>query len=431
MRDVFSFFKTASFRWAVLLTLSIFASCSSPTETTEMVVEQAPEPQYLFDIQIDSLEVIQKRIGKNQFLTDILMQYNVDYASIEYLAKNFRSTFDVKRIRAGNNCFIMLGNDSLRKPQYFVYEISASDYVVYSLGDSLYAYTGTKPVETKIESAHGVITSSLWNAMVGNGYDADLAIKMSDVYAWTVDFFGIQKNDCFEVMYERKYIDGKAVGVGKILSARFNHYGKDQFAFYFEQEGEGDYFDEKGQSLQRAFLKAPLKYSRISSHFTNSRYHPILKYSRPHHGVDYAAPTGTPVYAIGQGVVSRKGYQGGGAGNFLYIKHNTTYTTAYMHLQKFAPGIREGSKVSQGELIGYVGSTGLATGPHLDFRFFKSGQPVNPLTVESPPAKPITEKYLTAFNTLVDVRQQELRALKDEIDLASAEQVETPEKLDI
>lgn len=431
MRDIFSFLKTASFRWAVFLFLTFLASCNAPSETAEITVEQAPEPQYLFDIQIDSLEVIQNRIGKNQFLTDILMQYNVDYASIEYLAKNFRSTFDVKRIRAGNNYFVMLGNDSLRKPQYFVYEISNADYVVYSLGDSLYAYTGTKPVETKIESAHGVITSSLWNAVVGNGYDADLSIKMSDVYAWTVDFFGIQKNDHFEVKYERKYIDGKAVGVGKILSARFNHYGKDQFAFYFEQNGEGDYFDENGQSLQRAFLKAPLKFSRISSHFTNSRYHPILKYSRPHHGVDYAAPVGTPVYAIGQGVITRKGFQGGGAGNYLYIKHNSTYTTAYMHLQKFAPGIREGAKVAQGELIGYVGSTGLSTGPHLDFRFFKGGQPVNPLTVESPPAKPVMEKYRVAFNTLVDVRQQELRALKNEIDLASAEQVEAIGKLDM
>jgi len=431
MRNVFEipFFKIL--KLSVFLTVVLFSACNFNTKKPEIITEEIPEPNYLFEIQIDSLEVIQHRIGKNQFLTDILMQYNVDYSTIEYLAKNYRSTFDVKRIKAGNNYFMMLGNDSLRQPHYFVYEISPADYVVYSLRDSLYAYRGTKPVETKIESAHGVITSSLWNAMVGNGYETDLAIKLSDVYAWTVDFFGIQKNDRFEVMYERKYIDGKPVGVGRIISARFNHYGKDQFAFYFEQDGEGDYFDEKGQSLQRAFLKAPLKFSRISSHFTNSRYHPILKYSRPHHGVDYAAPAGTPVYAIGQGVITRKGYQGGGAGNFLYIKHNSTYTTAYMHLQKFAPGIREGSKVSQGELIGYVGSTGLSTGAHLDFRFFKGGQPVNPLTVESPPAKPVEEKYMTAFNTIVEVRQKELRKLLEEIDFASAQKSNDLSKVDI
>lgn len=418
------------FRVLLLFISFVVVSCTN-TPKPEIVAEPVAEPQYLFDIQIDSLEVIQHRVGKNQFLTDMLMQYNVDYATIEFLARNFRSTFDVKQIKAGNNYFMMLGNDSLRKPLYFVYEINPADYVVYSLSDSLYAFRGSKPVETRVESAHGIITSSLWNAMVGNGYDADLAIKMSDVYAWTVDFFGIQKNDRFEVMYERKYIDGKAVGVGKILSARFNHYGKDQYAFYFEQNGEGDYFDEKGQSLQRAFLKAPLKFSRISSHFTNSRYHPILKYSRPHHGVDYAAPAGTPVYAIGQGVVTRKGFQGGGAGNFLYIKHNSTYTTAYMHLQKFAPGIREGSKVSQGELIGYVGSTGLSTGAHLDFRFFKGGQPVNPLTVESPPAKPVESQLMQAYLAMVDTRRKELTALIESIDLALASGEKKESKSDI
>ena len=403
----------------VFTTTLLFSLLDRNNQGAVTVAENVlPEPNYLFDIQIDSFEVIQRTIGRNQFIADILMQYNVEYPKIEYLTREFRSTFDVKRIKAGNNYFMMLGNDSLRKPLYFVYEINAADYVVYSLGDSLYAYKGSKPVETKVESAHGIITSSLWNTMIGNGYEADLAIKMSDVYAWSIDFFGIQKNDRFEVLYERKYIDGKPVGVGRILSARFNHNSKDHFAFYFEQDGEGDYFDEAGQSLQRAFLKAPLKYSRISSHFSHSRYHPVLKYARPHHGVDYAAPAGTPVYAIGHGTVSRKGFQGGGAGNFLYIKHNGIYTTAYMHLQKFAPGIREGSRVSQGDLIGYVGSTGLSTGPHLDFRFFKNGQPVNPLTVESPPAKPVESKNMQAYIALVNEKQHELRMLLESINLA-------------
>lgn len=429
MRDVSLKFLSRGLRILVLLFSVFMFSCESGNKTVEVVEETRPEPRYLFDIQIDSLEVKQHRIGKNQFLTDILMQYNVEYEKIEFLAKNFRSTFDVKRIKAGNNYFVMLDKDSLRKPLYFVYEINPSDYVVYGLGDSLFAYRGSKPVETRVESAHGIITSSLWNAMVGNGYDADLAIKMSDVYAWTVDFFGIQKNDRFEVMYERKYIDGVPFGVGRIISARFNHMGKDQFAFYFEQDGEGDYFDQEGQSLQRAFLKAPLKYSRISSHFSNSRFHPVLKYARPHHGVDYAAPVGTPVYAIGQGTVTRKGFQGGGAGNFLYIKHNSTYTTAYMHLQKFAAGIREGSRVSQGDLIGYVGSTGLSTGPHLDFRFFKNNQPVNPLTVESPPAKPVESKNMQAYMAMVSERKKELTQLLESIDLAQSGEKKTEVEL--
>lgn len=400
---------------AIVTAFTLMMSCGRQQHQQEEEIIIA-EPQYLFDIQIDSLEVIQDRIGKNQFLSDLLMQYNVPYATIDFLTRNFRDTFDVRRIRAGNNFFMMLSNDTLRTPRFFVYEISNTDYVVYSLSDSLYAYRGSKPVETRIETANGVIRSSLWNALVGNGYDPDLAIKMSDIYAWTIDFFGIQKDDRFEVIYERKYIEGTPAGVGKILAARFRHFGKDQYAFYFEQNGEGDYFDENGQSLRRAFLKAPLKYSRISSHFSHGRYHPILKYTRPHHGVDYAAPAGTPVYSIGQGIVTRKGFQGGGAGNFLYIKHNATYTTAYMHLQKFAAGIKEGSRVSQGQLIGYVGSTGLSTGPHLDFRFFMNGKPVNPLKVESPPAVPVDEKNMPAFKLVVESQLEQLKTFINQLD---------------
>lgn len=179
----------------IVLTTTILFSLFNRNnqDPVELLENKLPEPNYLFDIQIDSLEVIQRTIGRNQFIADILMQYNVEYPKIEYLTREFRSTFDVKRIKAGNNYFMMLGNDSLRKPLYFVYEINAADYVVYSLGDSLYAYKGSKPVQTKVESAHGIITSSLWNTMIGNGYEADLAIKMSDVYAWSIDFLVFRK----------------------------------------------------------------------------------------------------------------------------------------------------------------------------------------------------------------------------------------------
>lgn len=401
-----------------LLFFTALSSCT-PKNPSEAEEEQIAEPTFMFDIQVDSFEVIQDQVGRNQFLADLLMQYNVSYPTIEHLTRVYRDTFDVRRIRAGNNYFLMLSNDSLRTPRFFIYEISPSEYVVYSLSDSIYAYRGRKPVETRIESAHGQITSSLWNALVNQGYEADLAIKMADIYAWTIDFFGIQKNDRFELIYERKYIDGQAVGIGKVLSARFRHAGRDHYAVYFEQNGQGDYFDLEGQSLRRAFLKAPLKYSRVSSHFSHGRYHPILKYVRPHHGVDYAAPAGTPVYSIGNGVVTRKGFQGGGAGNFLYIKHNATYTTAYMHLQKFAPGIQQGTRVSQGQLIGYVGSTGLSTGPHLDFRFFKNGSPVDPLKVESPPALPVEQKNMAAFKQLSDEQKGALLKVIEEADLAS------------
>ncbi len=401
-----------TFKLIIVIAIAI-ASCTGRNNQKSEVAEIIPpEPVVMYDMVVDSFNVIQGTVRPNQFLADLLSGYNVDYAVIDNLARNYRHVFDVRRIKAGNPYTLLCAPDSLLTAQYFIYEIDYTEYVVFGLQDSVFARRGAKEVEKRIESAVGVIQSSLWNAMAGNGYDVNLAIRLSEIYAWTVDFFGIQKDDRFEIIYEQLYVENKAVGLGRILAARFNHYGKDQFAFYFEQDSMGDYFDEKGQSLQRAFLKAPLKYSRISSHFSNSRFHPVLKYHRPHHGVDYAAPVGTPVYAIGQGVVTRKGYQGGGAGNYLYIKHNSVYTTAYLHLKGFAKGISEGTRVTQGQLIGYVGSTGLSTGPHLDFRFFKNGSPVNPLKVESPPAKPVDEKYMTQYMELIQVKLVELKKLR-------------------
>lgn len=393
---------------SILLSTVVFNSCF---RSTKQNVDKEPPivnlPRLLYNINIDSLEISVGWVRNGQFLSNILESYRVDYQTIDILATKYRYVFDSRKLKAGNAYTMMFKPGKQPKPVYLVYEINATDYAIYSLADSIYVKIGHKELEKRIESATGVITSSLWNAMVDGGYDANLSGALSEIYAWTIDFFGIQRNDSFEIIYERHYVEGKPIGFGKIISARFNHYGKDMFAFRFEQDGQADYFDETGQSLMRAFLKAPLKYSRISSTFTNSRYHPVLKISRPHHGVDYAAPSGTPVFSIGEGTVVKKGFQAGGGGNYLYIKHNAVYTTAYMHLKAFAKGIGNGSRVSQGQLIGYVGSTGLSTGPHLDFRVFRNNTPINPLTMESPPAKPVEKKYLEKY--LMEIRgQQEL-----------------------
>ena len=200
----------------------------------------------------------------------------------------------------------------------------------------------------------------------------------------------------------RLFIDGESIGIGDVLAANFNHIGSDNYAFYFEQNDEWDYFDDNAQSLQRTFLKAPLRFRRISSKFSYSRMHPVLKIRRPHTGVDYAADRGTPVYTIGDGIVKEKGYDRKGGGNYVKVKHNGTYTSVYMHLHGFAKGITTGKKVKQGDLIGYVGSTGLATGPHLDFRIYRNGKAMDPLKVESPPAKPIDTAYLDRFHHFKD-----------------------------
>jgi murein DD-endopeptidase MepM/ murein hydrolase activator NlpD len=219
------------------------------------------------------------------------------------------------------------------------------------------------------------------------------------MYAWTVDFFGLQPGDNFEVVYDELYVDNTSIGIGKIYAASFNHAGKELLAIPFMQDSVETYFDADGNSLRRAFLKAPLRYSRISSRFSGSRMHPILKIRRPHFGVDYAAPAGTPVYAIGDGRVIMAGYQGG-AGRIVKVRHNGVYTSTYMHLSGFGKGITTGKYVTQGELLGYVGTSGLSTGPHLDFRVSRNGSPIDPLKMESPPVDPVKETNRAAFNSI-------------------------------
>lgn len=416
--QIYLFPKNTFFFIIIGLIFVLLQSCTTTEQETSTPNKQEIEPieeipeTLLYDIVVDSLIIEHGQVKRNQFLADILLSKGVNYNVIDHIARKHQSVFDVRKIRAGNQFTFLLANDSTETPLYFIYEIDYTDYVVFKLTDSLTARKGYKPIERKIETAFGTINSSLWNAMTDGRYNPNLANELSEVYAWTIDFFGIQKGDQFEVMYEQLYVDNKPIGIGKILASRFQHYNKDMFAFYFEQDSVGDYFDENGQSLMRTFLKAPLKYNRISSGFSNARFHPVLKIYRPHHGVDYAAPSGTPVYAIGEGVVTRKGYQKGGGGNYLYIKHNGTYTTAYMHLKGFAKGIAQGVRVSQGQLIGYVGSTGLSTGPHLDFRFFRNGNAVNPLTVESPPAKPVDSANLEKYNAHVANWLSKLNLLK-------------------
>lgn len=366
-------------------------------EPTQAEVEVA-EPRMMYGFNVDTLTVHSKTIRANEFLANILQGYNVDYTTIDKLARSTRHIFDVRKMRQGQSYTVIMTNDSTPVAKYFIYEISAIDYVVYSLQDSIHAWRGQKEVETRIETAYGIITSSLWNSMVANNIDPNLALSLSDIYAWTIDFFGIQKGDYYKVVYENVYVEGERIGIGKVLAASFNHFGKDNYAFYFVQDSDGEYFDNLGKSLKKAFLKAPLNYRRISSHFSNSRMHPVLKIRRPHHGVDYAAATGTPVMSIGDGVVEYTKWDNKGGGNVVRIKHNSVYSTAYLHLQKFGPGIKGGVRVKQGQIIGYVGSTGLSTGPHLDFRFYKNGSPVDPLKVESPPTDPVKSANMERFN---------------------------------
>jgi murein DD-endopeptidase MepM/ murein hydrolase activator NlpD len=368
----------------------------------EDLVVKIVEPKMLYGFRADSFHIEEDRVSQNQNLSDILNETGVSGSTIDQLARNSVTVFDLRRMKAGNRYSLLYSKDVSRKPLYLVYENNNVDYYVYSLTGSLLVSAGKHEVTSKRQTSSGIITSSLWNAMKASNISPLLAVQLSDIYAWTIDFFAIQKGDQFTVIYDEDFVNGESIGLGKIYSASFSQGGVEFYAIRFAQDDEVSYFDQKGNSLRKSFLKAPLKFSHISSRFSNNRMHPILRIVRPHHGVDYAAATGTPVYTIGDGTVTQKSYQATGGGNMVKIKHNSVYETSYMHLSKYAAGLKVGTRVRQGEVVGYVGATGLASGPHLDFRVYMGGSPVNPLTIKSPPAEPVKPQHLPRFNQLRD-----------------------------
>ena len=387
-----------------ILVLFSLASCNNQkknnnntaTETaTDTVVYQ---PQTRYGIVIDSLDISSSRVKRNEFLGTILEREGVSSLNVLNLAIDYKDIFDVRRVKVGDHYELFHTRDSVPQLAYMAYQKSIAEYVVYDFtNDTVKANIFQKEITTKFQEASGVIEYSLWQSIVDEGKNPMLAIELSEIYAWSVDFFGIAKGDRFKIAYYEDYVDSTALGLNRIEYALFEHKGQTYYAIPFVQDGTLGYFDKDGESLRRTFLKAPLRYSRISSGFSNSRFHPVLKRYRAHHGVDYAAPSGTPVHTIGDGTVIARAYQKNGGGNYIKIKHNSVYTTTYMHLKGFAKGIYVGARVKQGDLIGYVGSTGLSTGPHLDFRVFRNGSPMNPLKLESPAVEPISEENKAAF----------------------------------
>lgn len=401
---------------SIIYSLLIVAVVSCGLKKEEQQVGQTGQEEtscvYEYGICVDSLDVTHYEIGRGEYLATILSNLGFEANKREKIIDAVSSIYPPSRLQVGNSYAAI--TDSTSTVKYVVFEKSRTDYAVVDLsGDTISVYDYTKPVTLKREYAEGTINSSLWNAIMDTGAPALLALKLSDVYAWQVDFFDVKKGDSFRLMYDVAYIDDTTrVGISSIEGAVFTHQGKKFRAIPFQQDSIMEFFDEEGNSLRKAFLKNPLDFFRITSKFSNSRFHPILKRHRPHHGVDYAAPVGTPVKTIGDGVVVEKGFQRGGAGNFLKIKHNATYTTTYMHLSRFAKGIEKGSRVKQGDVIAYVGSTGLSTGPHLDFRVHKNNQPVNPLTIESPPCLPVRPELRDSFMLVQDRVMFQLDSLR-------------------
>ena len=377
-----------------------FPACSGVDKTNEDNLSQEVEVAVNeYGIPIDQYDVEEATVDKGEFFSTIMDRYGLTPKQVYDITSSSDTIFNVKDLRAGGKYHAYLTREEQPRLAYWVYEIDKQKCVVYNFTDTLEVDIITKEIVTKVEYSEVVINNSLWVDTQNSGASPLLALKLSDIYSWSIDFFGLQKGDSFKAYYETLYCDGQLLDIGDVKYAVFNHVGEEYECFYYVQPNDSlgnKYWNEKGESMRKAFLKAPLKYNRISSGFTYHRRHPITRRVQPHTGVDYAAPKGTPVVSIGDGVVLERKYKGAG-GNTVKIRHNSVYTTAYLHLSKYGPGIKVGSRVKQGQVIGYVGSTGRSTGPHLDFRVWKNGTPINPLKMDSPPALPIPEDQMGQF----------------------------------
>ena len=361
------------------------------------VEEEAELPRLGFFA--DSLLVEEWTINPGETFTGLFTKMGMQSDASYRLAQACDSVFDVRSLRAGNTVeayFDSLGHDL----KYVVYNNDRIHQTVFQCFDSLHAWTSVKEVEYERRFSDVTISSSLWNDMRSAGSSPLLILKLADIYAWTVDFFGLHDGDRFRVLYGQTLCEGEVIAVDTVYCAVFSRDEKVVPAIRYDQgDGGNVYWNAKGESLKKAFLKAPLKFTRISSGFSYARRHPVTGKIRPHTAIDYAAPAGTPVMSIGDGTVLSVGWAGGG-GNTVKIRHNSSYTTSYMHLSRYARGLKAGQHVHQGQVIGFVGSTGTATGPHLDFRVYKDGTAINPLKMESPSADPIRPENLPALDSV-------------------------------
>ncbi len=409
--------------------LLFFSLAFLPQGCRRKVSEQAPVEEEKDTIPPmgfwpDSLDLTEVRVRNGEAFTDLMTRLGLTMEESMKVAEACDTSFDVRKMRAGNKVqayysFDTTVADSGPELEYAVYEQGRAEAVIFRTKEPVAVWRWSKPVESSREFADVTITSSLWNDMLAAGKSPQLIVPLSEIYAWSVDFFSLQEGDRFRVLYNQKKCDGEVIAVDTIYYAEFIRDEKMIPAIRFDQGDRGNlYWSEKGESLRKAFLKAPLKFSRISSGFSYHRRHPVTGKVRAHTAVDYAAPTGTPVMSIGDGTVISAGWSKGG-GNTVKIRHNSVYTTAYLHLSRYGKGIKAGARVRQGDVIGYVGSTGLSTGPHLDFRVWKNGSAINPLKMDSPPSEPIKSENLPALDSTF----RHYRSLMNEYERAEQDNV--------
>ena len=400
-----------------LLPLEVEPAFSSNNETpADTLSAPLAEPEMLYGFEIDGLIVIEEKVRRNQTLSTILAKYNVDYETIYGLSEASKGIFDVRKMVTNRKITFILNQDSIQTLRAMVYEPSDVEYVIFNLEDSLHVEKKVKETKRIQRFAAGIIHSSLAVTMDNLNLSPQLTNDFADIFAWQIDFFHLYPDDKFKVFFEEETVDGHIVGNAAIKGAYFQHAGNDYYAIYYDQGSGFDFFDEEGNSLRKALLRYPVKFSRISSRYSGRRFHPVLKRWKAHRGTDFVAPIGTPIRSVGDGIILEARYHQFN-GNYVKVKHNGNYITGYLHMLKIASVIRPGTNVKQGQVIGYVGNTGLANGNHVCFRFWKNGVQIDAMKVHLPPSEPIKKEKIIDFNTHRDI----LLAALDTISYMEAE----------
>ncbi len=390
-----------------IIVLSVIAglmiSCNNANkDSTEALEVLAPvaEPQKKYGIEIEGWNIINDTVQQGDLLGTILAKYGITAQQIDKIGRMDSEDFRVTLITPDKPYAVFSDTiiDGISQAKYFVYENTKITYTKYDFTqtDTIIITQERKSVDTLELEASGKITSSLWNALVEKDYPWELAIALSQTFAWTVDFYALQPENWFKVIYSEYRVDGEYVGIGEIKAGLFYHGGAELWAIPFVQDSARNFYDTLGVNMRKTFMQAPLKFTRVSSRYSGARFHPVHKRVKSHLAVDFAAPAGTPVYAASDGTIVTRTY-GKGAGYYVKIRHNSVYSTVYMHFSKFGK-FKVGERVQQGDIIGYVGSTGWSTGPHLHYEVHENGVKINPLTFDPPPADPVDSADMDAFN---------------------------------
>ena len=401
---------------AVILMNQFKPESASLVRDSAKIDEIVKEPTVMYGMVVDNYLVIEDKIKRNERLGDILETYNVPARLIHQLSQLSRQIFDVRKIAPEKKYTLICHHDSTKTARALIYEPNPIEYVILKFDDSLQVDVCKREVKTVEKSVSGIINTTLSQAIEEMGILPDLTNKFVDIFAWQVDFQRLQKGDKFKIIYEENLVEDRSVGINEIKGIYFEHFSSPYYAIPFDQGDGKDYYDGDGKSLKKALLKYPIEFTRISSRYSGRRFHPVQKRYKAHLGTDFAAPTGTPIRSVGDGIVLEAQYKSNN-GNYVKIRHNGTYTTQYLHMSRIAEGVRAGTRVRQSQTIGYVGSTGLATGPHLCYRFWKNGVQVDALRVDLPASEPIKKEFTEEFEKI----KQDLINRLDQIPLPAEE----------